>query len=288
MYTVNIDEAKQNFEELGFHGIGEFLNNDELEKLRKEVDFLFSKNLIHGHAFSVFINPRRQEIPQGLAKITSINLFEKALDIMEILQKIDSEKFKNVQLAHMAIYKEHKNPVWLRWHSDVREGGLTRCQIVLRGGQEDSGAFVYIPGSHKLGTEISYRPSKDYLEENKNNMMLMNKPNGTAFIINTLGYHSRVPVENGCRISIMMDFADADYIKNNPNDIGSNLFISFHQLTDRVIKNINKFKIAILPGSFNANSSDSYRFNQKFGGYLQYKFKLLYLIKKYFIKGEDY
>lgn len=285
---MSVQQAKKNMENLGFHPIEKFLSDSELESIRKEVDFLFSKNLVHGHAFSVFINPRRQEIPHGPAKIHSINLFEKALDVMELLKQIDSKKYKNVRLLHIAIYKEHKNPFWLRWHSDIREGGLTRCQIVLRGGQEDSGAFVYINGSHQLGLDIPYRPNEQYLEENKNNMTMMNKPNGTAFVINTLGYHSRVPVIKEERISIMIDFADADFIKNNPKDLGSNLLISFHQLTDRILKNIELFKIDISPDATNANCPDAYRFNQKFGGYHLFKFRWFYFLKKYFVKSEDY
>jgi len=283
---LEIKEVKNGIEENGFHAINNFLSDKELNLIRDEVEFLFSKNLIHGHGFSVYINPRRQEIPQAPSRIKSINLFEKSLDIMEILQKVDPEKYKNIRLAHMAIYKENKNPEWLRWHSDVRNGELTRCQIVLRGGQEKSGAFVYIPGSNKID-DIPYRPSKEYLLNNKDKMVMMNKPNGTAFIINTDGYHSRVPVETE-RISIMMDFVDKDYIKNNANDLGSNLVISFHQLTKRILDNINYFKIDINPNAFIANSSDNYRFNQKLGGYYMFILKPLYIIKSFLGKTEDY
>ncbi|MDQ5920850.1 MAG: hypothetical protein QG673_906, partial [Pseudomonadota bacterium] len=57
--SVKIIQTKSaELQQNGFFYLENFLNTDELAAIRKEVDFLFSKNLIHGPGFSVFINPR--------------------------------------------------------------------------------------------------------------------------------------------------------------------------------------------------------------------------------------
>lgn len=275
-------ELQQN----GFFYLENFLNTDELAAIRKEVDFLFSKNLIHGPGFSVFINPRRQEIPQAPSKITSVNLFEKAIDLIDMLRSGDAKRFKSLALAHIAVYKENKNPHKLTWHSDVREGALLRMQIVLKGGQENSGALCYVRGSHTI-PNISYLPPEGYLKQHKQDIVKMAMPNGTALVMNTLGYHSRCPVETE-RISIMFDFVSHEFIEQNKNDIGSNLLISFHQLTDKIIKKLDYLRINIAQNAKNPNTPDHYNYSLKFGGFHMRVLKPLYLLKNKLTKGKDY
>lgn len=284
IYQDNMNTLNLNSD--GIQVVENFLNQEELASLRQELDHLFSKNLIHGPGFSVYINPKRQEIPQAPSKILSVNLFEKAIDIIDILKSIDSEQFHDLQLAHVAVYRETKNPVQLTWHSDVRGGALTRAQIVIRGGDKNSGAFCYIPGSHKI-KDIEYLPSNDYLKENKDNVAMMTKPNGSLFLVNTLGYHSRSPI-NTERVSIMFDFVNKDFLKQYKNDIGSNLLISFHQLSPKIINKLEYLQISIKPNSMNPNTPDSYRYSLKFGGYYLYVLKPIYWIRNIFKKTRDY
>jgi hypothetical protein len=211
--------------------------------------------------YSIRLNDFVKEIPYPTAIIKSINLLELAIDISK---EIENLGFKNYKFAHLALYHENENPKELIWHSDLRNGGLIRAQICIEGGQLDSGAFKYLPGSQMLHITDSY-PTKEYLESNKDKIVICNKPNGSLFLINTIGYHSKCICKK-TRISFMFDFLPEDYILNNPNDVSSDIHLTSSRLSDKVVQNITLFRSGVNNNTCSVNTPDHYKFIKMFSG----------------------
>lgn len=250
-----------NFKEDGLQIIYNFLNHEQIDNLRKECNFLFSNTYLMGPGYSIRLNKKVSEIPNPIAKISSVNLLEVSIDIAKHIELLGYENYK---LAHVALYHEENNDKELVWHSDLRNGGLIRAQIVIQGGMLDSGAFRYVKGSHKLKT-VEYAPPEGFLLENKDNIVVCNKENGSLFLIDTIGYHSKCVCIN-TRISLMFDFLPHDYIISNPNDVVSDYHLSTSKITNKVIDNINLIRTEISPTTKSENTYDFYKFYKPFGG----------------------
>lgn len=250
-----------NFIEDGLQVKYNFFSTEILEKLRVECEHLFSNTQLMGPNYSVRLSKTVLEIPQPTSKLTSVNLLEVAIDISEEIKKLG---FENYKFAHVALYKEEKNPTPLVWHSDMRNGGLIRAQICIKGGDLNSGAFQYIKGTHKIA-DGKFSPPEGFLETFKNELITCNKPNGSLFLINTLGYHSKCAC-NETRISFMFDFLPSDYFINTPNDCVSDILLSSSRLSDKVIENIELFRTGISPFTKSANTPDNYRFYKPLSG----------------------
>jgi hypothetical protein len=248
-----------NFKEDGLSIINNFIDKVSITKLKEECEILFSKNQLNGPGYSVRLSQYVHEIPYPTSIIKSINLLEVAIDISKEIEKLE---YKDYKLAHIALYNEINNPNELVWHSDLRNGGLIRAQICIEGGQINSGAFRYAKGSQKLKIEDSY-PSKDFLEKNKHNIIICDKPNGSLFLINTIGYHSKCVCPEK-RISFMFDFLPKDYIISNPNDVSADIYLTSSRLTDKVTENIELFRSGVLPETNSSNTPDNYKFNKLF------------------------
>lgn len=146
----------------------------------------------------------------------------------------------------------------------MRNGGLIRAQICILGGAGNSGAFKYLIGSHKLNVSEPF-PKIGYLEENKNNLLVCDKPNGSLFLINTIGYHSKC-VCNNTRISLMFDFLPEDYIIKHSNDVSSEIHLTSSRLTDKVLNHIHLFKNGVNSGTKSSNTADYSKFDKFFSG----------------------
>jgi len=240
----------------------DFLNENQVKDLRVECKKLFSKLQTYGHGYAVRLSNTTCEIPYPTAKIDSVNLLELAIDIAK---EIEILGFKNYKLAHVALYHEKNNPNELVWHSDMRNGGLIRAQVVIDGGDLNSGAFRYFKGSQKIASPDVYYPSKEYMENHKEDLVTCNKKNGSLFLINTLGYHSKcVCLET--RISFMFDFLPVDYILNNPNDVSSDIHLTSSKLSNKVIESLDLFQSGVLSGTKSANTPDDYKYNKILAG----------------------
>lgn len=250
-----------NFNEDGLSINYNFIDSDTINKLKEECDNLFSKNQLHGPGYSVRLSKYVHEIPYPTSIIKSVNLLELAVDISREIEKLG---YKDYKFAHLALYSEINNPNELVWHSDLRNGGLIRAQICIEGGQQNSGAFKYAIGSQKLKISEPY-PTKEFLENNKSSIITCDKPNGSLFLINTIGYHSKcVCIDR--RISFMFDFLPKEYILSNPNDVSSDIHLTSSRLTDKVVENIELFKSGVLCETKSSNTPDYYKFNKYFAG----------------------
>jgi hypothetical protein len=253
-----------------------FIDEEKIRLLRNEIFKLFSYTQLMGPAYCIRLNKVVCEIPNPIAKIESINLLEVAIDIYKEIEKLG---YKNYKLAHIALYHESNNNNELIWHSDMRNGGLIRAQIVIEGGKLNSGAFRYVKGSHNLKA-IENVPPIGFLEQHKDDIVVCDKENGSLFLINTIGYHSKC-VCNETRISFMFDFLPEDYILSNPNDVVSDYYLSTSRLTTKVLNNIVLFKTGIKNNSKSENTYDFYKFHKPFSGA---NFKDLFNVIKKYIK----
>lgn len=281
-----MEDTNQNTFEFHNDGIQikyNFLTDKQIEDLRNETEFLFSKNSLFGHGYSVRLSNFVSEIPYPTAAINSVNLLEVSIDIANEIEKLG---FKDYKLAHVALYNEANNPSELVWHSDMRNGGLIRAQIVIRGGGTNSGAFKYYKGSQKVVQPDVYYPSTEYLNENKENLVVCDKKNGSLFLINTLGFHSKC-VCMDTRTSFMFDFLPKQYILENPNDCSSDIRMTSSKLTDKVIENIQLFNSGVKGETHSVNTPDAYKFNKLFGG-ANFKDAMKYgklIVKRFIGKG---
>jgi hypothetical protein len=268
---------ENNYKKNGVSVYENFISKDKILKLREECFHLFSYSQILGHHFSVRLNKFVKELPYPTVKVNSVNLLEIAIDINDELKMLGYDKMK---LANVALYNEKNNPNELIWHSDLRNGGLIRAQIVIDGGGINSGAFKYLVGSHKLKIDNPY-PSKELLKSEEQNILICDKTNGSLFLIDTLGYHSKcVCIEP--RTSLMFDFLPEEYIIENPNDVSSEIHINSSSLTLKVMENIDLFKNGVLRGTKSPNTADSYKFYKPFAG-SSFK-EILYTLKKIMLK----
>ena len=167
-----------NFKEDGIQIEYNFLDENQVNELRLECENLFSKLQIYGHGYAVRLSKTVCEVPNPTAQINSVNVLELAIDIANVIESLG---FDNYKLAHVALYHEKNNPNELIWHSDMRNGGLIRAQIVIHGGDLNSGAFRYFKGSQKIASPDVYYPSKEYMNSNRDNVVICNKKNGSLF-----------------------------------------------------------------------------------------------------------
>lgn len=269
------------FKEDGISIINNFIDENTIEILRSECDFLFSKNQNYGSGFSVRLSKYVKELPCPTSIIKSVNLLEIAVDISNEIEKLG---FKDYKFSHVALYEEKNNPNELVWHSDLRNGGLIRAQICIKGGKINSGAFKYATGSHKLKFNEPYPPD-NFLSDNREKIVICDKPNGSLILINTIGYHSKC-VCNEERVSFMFDFLPKDYIISNPNDVSSDIYLTSSRLTEKVVNNIELFRNGVNPDSKSCNTPDYYRFNKLFSGATPKELSIdfLYYFKKKFFK----
>lgn len=248
-----------NFKKDGLQIFNNFINQETINQLRIETTRLFSYTQLMGPEYCIRLNNVVSEIPNPIAKIKSVNLLEVAIDIYNEIEKLG---YKNYKLAHIALYHESKNNKELVWHSDMRNGGLIRAQIVIEGGKENSGAFRYVKGSHILKS-VDYVPPVGFLDQHKEDIIVCDKENGSLFLIDTIGYHSKC-VCNDTRISFMFDFLPEEYILSNPNDVASDYYLSSSRLTKKVIDNISLFQSGVKNDSKSENTYDFYKFYKPF------------------------
>jgi hypothetical protein len=261
MIENNNAEKKLDLIQDGLQVKNNFIDKETLSKLKDECNSLFEHTQLLGPGYSIRLHKYVSEIPQPTAKLTAINLLEVAIDISK---EIEALGYKDYKFAHVALYNEEKNPKELVWHSDMRNGGLIRAQICIQGGDLNSGAFKYLKGTHKTANGEFY-PPKNYLEKNKDKLVICNQPNGSLFLINTLGFHSKC-VCNERRISLMFDFLPQQYLLDNPNDCASDMLLSSSRLTDKVIENIELFRSGVTVFTKSANTPDYYKFHKPFSG----------------------
>ena len=244
-------QSKLNLRDDGISITTKFLSDESSNLINQELDVLYSPShlSLNGYLGHVFNNNTAKTIALPTASVRSINLLELAIDIAEQIQKEDPIDEHRV-LTALEIWQEKNQPVPLFWHTDNREG-MIRAFIYLEGGEENSGAFKYMKGTHKRRDEIMgscAEDCKDHSEfyhnkltdeqitNEKHNIIIANNGPGAMAIAYTEGFHGNLPRINRRRI-LMYEFqpySKFDYPR-------SDIYLPSSLLSEKVRDNINLF-----------------------------------------------
>lgn len=164
-----------------------FLNQNILKSLQLEVLDLFNSPVLNGKTRgSIWENDNYKRIVSPISSIESINLLELLIDIFN--RYLNEHNKKNFILTDLQIYEEKNNGYPLYWHTDGRD--IIRGQIVLCGGGEKSGGFMYMKNTHKNIHEGHQIP-RQILEKNKSDIIDCNANPGDLIIFNAMGFHNK-------------------------------------------------------------------------------------------------
>jgi len=225
------------FKEDGIEIIESFLSEETIKELNSELDLTFSKYSINGglsctQNFAGWEKSISECTVPGL--LCSVNVFEIAVDVAEQFRK-HCERFasEDYVLTYLSIQSE-KNPNPLFWHTDNRHG-MVRSIIYLKGGEDNSGQFLYMKGSHNRDYDVDHKLSSENILQLQHSVLEAAAPTGSLLIFDSFGFHAKKKCLKERRI-IFLEFQP----RNNQFPKERILLPSNH-LTEKVISNINLF-----------------------------------------------
>jgi len=211
-----------------------FLTEPELEALNKEITDLLERPSINGAISGIFHTRGydHREVLFPASSIHSINLLELALDVRDLFVREQPElASQNLKLTNLEIFSEEGNREPLFWHTDNRNG-MVRAMIYLTGGEDRSGKFQFMVGTHKRDYYVEHKLTDDQIKKLSHTIFDCSGAPGALMLFDSVGFHAKkVCIEN--RRTIMIEFQPegAAYKK-------SNIVFSSFNLSDRVMKNI--------------------------------------------------
>tara|TARA_A100001011_G_C14221523_1_gene804576 strand:+ start:552 stop:1400 length:849 start_codon:yes stop_codon:yes gene_type:complete len=215
--------------------IKNFLKKNEIQKINKELDIIFSKISNNGSVFYIRANNNLKTV-QTPSLIMSINLFELAIKVFkENIEKNSNLKIKDYRLSNIEIFSEKNNYRELFWHTDNRDN-ILRSTIYLKGGGKTSGAFRYIKNTSDNPLNSNHKINLKNIKDYNNQIIDCNFNTGTLLSFNPIGYHAKYKCIKERRI-IFFEFQKkgTDWPKNN-------YLISTDKLSKQVIKYIDFFR----------------------------------------------
>jgi hypothetical protein len=226
-----------------------FLNDDWVAQLNIELDRLFKQKSVV--ASTIARSNLLTEIVKPTA-ITSVNFLEIAVDIADLLRENNSKE-NDLILTNLEIFSEKNNPNPLFWHTDQREG-MVRAQIYLRGGNRESGGFLYMLGTHNTKHTVQHKLNAAEIESLRGVISDCSGQPGDLVVFDAFGFHAKHPCPTERR-TVMFEFQSRASLHTK-----SSLLIDNKKLSDKVLKNISLF----LPGrqetytGHGLDQSDSY------------------------------
>jgi hypothetical protein len=226
------------FKEDGIEKIENFLSEGTLKNLNNELDLTFSKYSINGglsctEKFGGWERKLSECTVPGL--LCSINIFEIVVDVAKQFRK-HCEHFasEDYVLTQLNIFSEKGNPNPLYWHTDNRHGML-RAIIYLKGGEDNSGQFLYMKGSHNRDYHVDHKLSPEKILQLKYSVLEAAAPTGSLLIFDSVGFHAKKKCLKERRV-IFLEFQP----RNNQSS-KERILLSSNHLTEKVISNINLF-----------------------------------------------
>jgi hypothetical protein len=234
------------FKNEGFFIFKGFLSLDLLNKINNELDMLLKYISINRNIMgSAFVSKTVKEINIPLS-LKSINLLEVSIDIA---QKLFGENKKNYIVTNIEIFSEKNNPKPLFWHTDQRKG-MIRAQIYLKGGEQNSGGFLFMRGTHAIEHLVTHKLSKEEIDQLKPYIVDCSGSPGDLVCFDSFGFHAKNACKNERR-TIMFEFQEKHSMYSK-----ASLLINNQKLSNKVIQNLDLF----LPGdssTYGAHGSDS-------------------------------
>jgi len=216
------------------------LSATELEHLNLEIDDLAQFVTLNGHFGRTYVNDRHSTLAFP-ALIKSVNLFallSRSIDFMK--QAIPDFEAQQYVVTDVDFWFDEKCDDYLFWHRDCdKEGAIIRCFICVQGGEEDSGKFRYMRGSHKIN-DHDYRLSDEQVAKLTPAIVDCNDAAGALIFCDVKGYHSRFPITNGIRRTIYFQLHSKT--RTTTDDItASRILLPSSSITPDVLKNLDYF-----------------------------------------------
>jgi hypothetical protein len=226
------------FKEDGIEIIENFLPEETLKNLNRELDLTFSKYSINGdlsctHKFGGWEKNLSECTVPGL--LCSVNIFEIVVDVAKQFRK-HFERFvtEDYVITYMTIFSEKENPNPLPWHTDNRHG-MVRAMIYLKGGEDNSGQFLYMKGSHNRDYHIEHKLSSEKILQLEHSVIEAAAPIGSLLMFDSVGFHAKKKCPNERRV-IFLEFQPRSHQFSKER-----ILLSSNHLTEKVISNINLF-----------------------------------------------
>ena len=225
------------FEEDGIEIVKSFLSEDTLRNLNNELDLVFSKYSINGSLSStqVFGGWDRSLLECTIpGLLCSVNIFEIAVDVAERLKNYSCFGSEDYVLTSLRIFSEKKNQDALFWHTDNRKGML-RAIVYLKGGEENSGKFMYIKGSHNRDYHIAHKLPLEKARQLQSFVLECSAPMGSLIIFDSNGFHAKKKCIEERRILFL------EFHPRNKQFCKERIFLPSNHLTEKIICNISLF-----------------------------------------------
>jgi len=227
------------FEKDGIAIVEKFLPSETLEKLNDELDIVFSKYSINGSLSATRLmrwTETREHVEctvPGL--LLSVNIFEIIIDVAEEFKKIfDRFSTEDYVLTAAHVFSEKGNRVPMFWHTDNRDG-MMRAIVYLQGGEDRSGKFMFMKGTHDRDYYVDHKLSEEKILELQDKVFDCSAPVGSLILFDSRGFHAKKTCWDERRI-MFLEF----YPRNNQHG-KERVLLSSNHLTPKVISNINLF-----------------------------------------------
>ena len=265
---IQTTDSEPRFDVDGVSIVKAFLDSLKIQQLNVELDSLFATPVINqNHRGSIWRNTILKEISSP-STIHSLNLLELALDVFDVV--VPAGRKSKMILTNVEIFSEQSNPTPVFWHTDQRRG-MIRAQVYLKGGTNQSGAFLYMRGTHRLEHLVEHRLHSDEIEQLKGAIVDCSGQPGDLISFDAFGFHSKTLCVQERR-TIMFEFQDVDspYLK-------SSIDLNSAKISERVKDNFDLFRRAADLGTYGAHGLDAFPSNE------YVPFRLLYEVNRSFV-----
>ena len=261
MSLVNADKFSSVLASRGVVIVRGFLDSDKTRALRAELGECFSskaKGSIKGaYLRQVGFRRRSLDIPDAGYVVRSLNLYEEAISISEIIQKTVSSGSPQSDLLDfrltMLSASVDSDPDKLELHSDNldrQKVGMFRAILYLSDADESSGAFQYVQGSHQDDHNLDHYANQTNIPTNAEKLLSCNGEAGDLVIFNAYGIHGRNPCINP-RTSLSFEFLPATIALRNDG-----ISLTPGHRSPKVLKSISLFSNTILSEKDNRSIID--------------------------------
>lgn len=251
MSLVNAHNISSVLAKQGVVIIKDFLDPDKTHALKSELAECFAseaRGSIKGaYLRQVGLRRRSLDIPDAGYVVRSLNLYEEAISISEIIRQTvsqenspsDQSEFRLTMLSASV----DSDPDRLELHSDNldrQKVGMFRAILYLSDADESSGAFQYIQGSHEDDHDLDHYAAHANILMSADKLLSCNGTAGDLVVFNAYGIHGRNPCINP-RTSLSFEFLPATIALRNDG-----ISLTSGHLTPKVLKSISLFSNPIL------------------------------------------
>ena len=243
-----------------------FISPKIVQDIDRELSILFNRRSINGSQGFIDLSAsgylslksNYKKIAFPIMSIRSINLAELSLLVLDqICQNINKKREDFFLTALEIFYEVNDRPLF--WHTDNREG-MIRAFLYITGGSQESGAYMYMKGTHKRDYFVQHELNSEQLEKLKDKIIICEGLPGDLVISDTVGFHSNCPRINERKVIVFEFQPSKQKLCDYPQS--SNFFSSIN-LSDEVIKNINIFRNnSDLKKTLHAGDMDFFDYNR--------------------------